>query len=72
MGDSETEGSEVAQSPNRSHKPPFPFPGHLQGHRRCEKEREQSGQELVPGEERPPFSHSTQLSIVSNGRSISV
>lgn len=40
MGDRQTEGSEVAQSPNRSQKPPFPFPGHLQGHRRYEKERE--------------------------------
>lgn len=52
MGDRQTEGSEVAQSPNRSQKPPFPFPGHLQGHRRCEKERERfterARQELLP------------------------
>ena len=41
MADSQTEGrSEVVQSPNRSQKPPFPFPGHLQEHRRYEKERD--------------------------------
>lgn len=74
MGDRQTEGSEVAQSPNRSQKPPFPFPGHLQGHRRYEKEREHftgmqtratSGYLRI---ERPPFSYSRAFDIFDSNR----
>ena len=74
MGDRQTEGSEVAQSPNRSQKPPFPFPGHLQGHRRYEKEREHfTGMQTRAASgylriERPPFSYSRAFDIFDSNR----
>ena len=74
MGDRQTEGSEVAQSPNRSQKPPFPFPGHLQGHRRYEKERERfTGMQTRAASgylriERPPFSYSRAFDIFVSNR----